>query len=429
MNKKINFKKVIVVSIIIIISLLVPLSSLAHSGRTDSSGGHKDNKNASGLGPYHYHCGGHPAHLHDGGVCPYSATSTSSTPAETPTQTTTTKSKTTESASKAKSKSSEPQKINVQSLKFSTSNLELLVETSQKVDVTISPSNATDKTVTWKSLNDQIATVDNDGVITAKNIGETDIVVESSNGKKATLHVNVQPIKVTKIEVNQKDITIKEGDKITLSATVYPENATDKTLQWSVENPEIATIEDGIVVANSTGKTKVFCVSNSGIASETEITIEPKEIIKNTNNDINNNVKNDIKNSDSNTNNDNLNSNNINNSNASENNQLTGIAVIISIVELISLVIFNSKLKTKDEKSDIKSVIGNVIAWILTIFCTIFIICATSVWTLIFAILTTLSIAPPVSKFINTKSDKKIYTTKIKIIVFAILFIITMMLM
>lgn len=52
----------------------------AHSGRTDGSGGHHDNKNKSGLGSYHYHCGGYPAHLHDGGVCPYSsaATSTSS---------------------------------------------------------------------------------------------------------------------------------------------------------------------------------------------------------------------------------------------------------------------------------------------------------------------------------------------------------------
>lgn len=45
----------------------------AHSGRTDSSGGHKDNKNKSGLGSYHYHCGGNPPHLHNGGVCPYSS--------------------------------------------------------------------------------------------------------------------------------------------------------------------------------------------------------------------------------------------------------------------------------------------------------------------------------------------------------------------
>jgi hypothetical protein len=52
----------------------------AHSGRTDSSGGHKDNKNKSGLGGYHYHCGGNPAHLHKNGVCPYSSKVSSNTP-------------------------------------------------------------------------------------------------------------------------------------------------------------------------------------------------------------------------------------------------------------------------------------------------------------------------------------------------------------
>lgn len=50
------------------IFLAAPIS--AHSGRTDASGGHKDNKNVSGLGPYHYHHG-YEAHLHPGGVCPY----------------------------------------------------------------------------------------------------------------------------------------------------------------------------------------------------------------------------------------------------------------------------------------------------------------------------------------------------------------------
>lgn len=50
----------------------------AHSGRTDSNGGHRDNQNASGLGSYHYHCGGHPAHLHENGVCPYASGTSSS---------------------------------------------------------------------------------------------------------------------------------------------------------------------------------------------------------------------------------------------------------------------------------------------------------------------------------------------------------------
>ncbi len=59
------------------------ITSEAHSGRTDARGGHKDNKNKSGLGSYHYHCGGHPAHLHSDGVCPYSSNSTTTTTTET----------------------------------------------------------------------------------------------------------------------------------------------------------------------------------------------------------------------------------------------------------------------------------------------------------------------------------------------------------
>lgn len=53
----------------------------AHGGRTDANGGHKDNKNKSGLGSYHYHCGGHPAHLHTDGGCPYSSGSTATSTA------------------------------------------------------------------------------------------------------------------------------------------------------------------------------------------------------------------------------------------------------------------------------------------------------------------------------------------------------------
>lgn len=54
------------------------ITAEAHSGRTDANGGHHDYKNKSGLGSYHYHCGGHPAHLHPNGVCPYDSGATTS---------------------------------------------------------------------------------------------------------------------------------------------------------------------------------------------------------------------------------------------------------------------------------------------------------------------------------------------------------------
>jgi len=58
--------------LMLLITVIAPLSVSAHSGRTDSSGGHRDNKNVSGLGSYHYHHGMGP-HLHPNGVCPYSS--------------------------------------------------------------------------------------------------------------------------------------------------------------------------------------------------------------------------------------------------------------------------------------------------------------------------------------------------------------------
>lgn len=64
-------KRVISALVIAIMALSISCTGMAHPGRTDSKGGHKDNKNASGLGGYHYHCGGYPAHLHEGGVCRY----------------------------------------------------------------------------------------------------------------------------------------------------------------------------------------------------------------------------------------------------------------------------------------------------------------------------------------------------------------------
>ncbi|WP_312070359.1 YHYH domain-containing protein [Anaerotignum propionicum] len=71
-------RKITVVVLSILMCFTLSLTAFAHSGRTDSSGGHKDNKNVSGLGSYHYHHG-YSAHLHTNGICPYSASSESST--------------------------------------------------------------------------------------------------------------------------------------------------------------------------------------------------------------------------------------------------------------------------------------------------------------------------------------------------------------
>ena len=73
-----NKKALLIGLLLLVVSITFIFNAFAHQGRTDGSGGHRDNNNSSGLGSYHYHCGGYPAHLHTNGVCPYTTSSSKS---------------------------------------------------------------------------------------------------------------------------------------------------------------------------------------------------------------------------------------------------------------------------------------------------------------------------------------------------------------
>ncbi len=275
MNINIKHKRGVVSVIILLIILSLPLRCIGHSGRTDSNGGHRDNKNASGLGSYHYHCGGNPPHLHDGGVCPYSSASQTTTTSYEPTAQTTT--------SSSQSKVTQPKTISVKSLNVDEANIELLAGSTKKINFTIIPENATDQSISWESSDTKVASVNSEGIVSANEVGEADITLESSNGIRTTVHVQVQPVKVTRIEINTPNIIAKEGERVSLSASVFPSNATYKELVWNTLDPEIATIEDNVIVAKSAGQTKIFCTSKDGVVSETEIKVESKNDNENSN--------------------------------------------------------------------------------------------------------------------------------------------------
>ena len=70
------------IGVLLIVFLLFSVTVHAHRYMTDKQGGHRDNKNSSGLGYYHYHCKGTPAHLHENGTCPYEEPTPTPTPTE-----------------------------------------------------------------------------------------------------------------------------------------------------------------------------------------------------------------------------------------------------------------------------------------------------------------------------------------------------------
>lgn len=154
---KYKVKKIVTIVLICVFSVAICNITFAHSGKTDSNGGHKDNKNKSGLGSYHYHCGEYPAHLHANGVCPYS--SNSSTDANKNSKTTSkTSSSSTSSNSSANSKSSTSSNSSANSKSGTSSNSSANSKSSSSVSLksnssTNSKSNQTSTSNTNTTLN------------------------------------------------------------------------------------------------------------------------------------------------------------------------------------------------------------------------------------------------------------------------------------
>lgn len=119
------------------------------------------------------------------------------------------------------------------------------VGSTETLSVTaIDPSNATDKTYTWNSDNTAVATVDADGVVTAKAAGTANITATANDGSGVTATCAVTVIvPVSSITINNAPTeALFVNSKGTLTATVLPDNATDKTVTWSSSDPDYVSI-------------------------------------------------------------------------------------------------------------------------------------------------------------------------------------------
>ena len=118
---------------------------------------------------------------------------------------------------------------------------------------TVKPANADDQTVTWKTSDATIATVDN-GVVVTLAPG-TVTITATAGSKAATCVITVEEryIPVTEIVLNYTEATIHVGESLELTATVLPENATEPTVTWKSSNTKVATIRRKVVNGVSEG--------------------------------------------------------------------------------------------------------------------------------------------------------------------------------
>ena len=152
---------------------------------------------------------------------------------------------TTESSTEPTTESStvptKPAVVKVKSIKLSKNNVILNKGKSFILKVTsITPSNATNKKVTWNSSNKKIATVDKNGKVVARGKGTCRITVSATDGSgvRAVCKVTVKQL-VTSIKLNRSVINLKKkGNKATLKATVNPRNANNKRVTWKIQKPK-----------------------------------------------------------------------------------------------------------------------------------------------------------------------------------------------
>ncbi|MBR5907619.1 MAG: Ig domain-containing protein [Bacteroidales bacterium] len=148
-----------------------------------------------------------------------------------------------------------PAVVSVTSISLSKTSAELAIGKTLQLTATVSPSNATDKTVTWSSSSTTVASVSPTGLVTAIAEGSSNITA-SCGGKIATCKITVvkPTVAVTSVELDQTDITLKKGDSQTLKATVKPDNATDKNVTWTSSKTDVATVDNaGKVTAVAKG--------------------------------------------------------------------------------------------------------------------------------------------------------------------------------
>ena len=154
--------------------------------------------------------------------------------------------------------------IPISNLTISKKDETLRVTEKSQIIVNISPTNATSKKVTYTSNNPSVATVDANGIVTAKKVGKTYITV-SAGHKTAIYNVNViKQINLKSISITST-LTIQEGDTNKINVTYNPTNATNKTISWKSSNNRVATVDaKGNVTAVSIGSATITATSLDG---------------------------------------------------------------------------------------------------------------------------------------------------------------------
>ena len=172
-----------------------------------------------------------------------------------------------------------PESVPVTAVTLNSASMELLEGESQTLTAVVSPSNADNQKVIWMSSNSSVASVA-EGKVTALKPGKATITVKTDDGGKTatcevTVNAKVYPVESVSLDLTSAELT--EGNEITLTATVKPDNATNKGVSWSSSDPTVASVSEGKVTALKPGKATITVKTDDGGKTATcEVTVNAK---------------------------------------------------------------------------------------------------------------------------------------------------------
>ena len=142
----------------------------------------------------------------------------------------------------------------------------LYVGDSIDLTATVTPDNTDDQAVTWTSSDEEVATVDSNGKVTAISAGEAVITVTTEDGSYTdSITIHVKEIPVNGVSLDRHELSMKTGDTASLKATVAPDNAGNKSVSWKSKNSSVAEVDgDGNVTAVSAGTTDIIVSTEDG---------------------------------------------------------------------------------------------------------------------------------------------------------------------
>ena len=169
----------------------------------------------------------------------------------------------------------------VQAISLNATQKEVIVGDSFTLTATLSPENATNRNVIWKLVSGHAISLSNTGVIQAKKVGEALVRAEAADGSGITAECKlvVKPRLVQAISLNATQKEVIVGDSFTLTATLSPENATNRNVIWKlVSGHAISLSNTGVIQAKKVGEALVRAeaADGSGVSAACKVVVKPR---------------------------------------------------------------------------------------------------------------------------------------------------------